>query len=180
MAKELETKVLDVNEKKIISRLKSVGAKKVLKTKLRVYWFNIKGKKTYDWYLRIRRYSDGKNEVTWKGKSIVHGVSRSHKEINFSIESFEKIFDLFLEMGLENYAFQEKYRTSWEYKEWHFDLDRYPGMNPYLEIEAPSEKLVQEAIRLLKLNSHETWNEGEKTLIEGKYKLNWHKMQFKT
>lgn len=178
MAKEVETKVLDVDSDDISKKLSSLGAKKILQTKLKVSWFNVKNKKEFNWYLRIRTYSDGKNEVTWKGKSTHHGVSRSHKEINLTVSDFESMAALFQEIGLEMYAFQEKYRSSWSFKKWRFDLDQYPKMPAYLEIEGEDEKSIQEAIELLELKNHEIWNDGEKTLIEDKYKLKWTDMKF--
>jgi adenylate cyclase class 2 len=179
MKNELEVKILDIDKDVLTMRLRKLGAKQLQDTKLEVYWFGVKGGlDKQKWYLRIRKYSDGKIEVTWKGKSKKLGVSRTHKEINFLISDFESMSNLFKELGLVNHAFQEKYRTSWQLKDWRFDLDTYPGMPPYLEIEGTSEKHIQEAIKLLGLENHKTWNEGEKTLIMKEYKLNWSLMKF--
>ena len=50
-----------------------------------------------------------------------------------------KAGNMFLEFGMELYAHQEKYRVSFSYKDWRFDLDQYPGMPAYLEIEGKNE-----------------------------------------
>ncbi|MEK7062419.1 MAG: hypothetical protein AAB946_00120, partial [Patescibacteria group bacterium] len=57
--------------------------------------------------------------------------------------------DLFEKIGLEKYARQEKDRTSFVYKDWQFDIDQYPNMPAFLEIEGNSEEHVKEAIKLL-------------------------------
>ena len=82
-------------------------------------------------------------------------------------------------MGLERYAHQEKYRISWLYKRWRFDLDQYPGMPAYLEIEGYSGKHIRQALELLGLSGHKTSSEGERILIQKEYGLNWYDMRFK-
>ena len=146
-----------------------------------VDWFGPKGlthKGDDPWYLRVRSYSDGKIEVTWKSKSKVLGIARSQKEINFTVSDKQSVFDLFTNLDLELYAHQEKDRTSWKYKNWQFDLDKYPNMPVYLEIESQSEAGIMEAIKLLNLENFKTSSEGETNLIQNIYKLNWSNMRF--
>ena len=92
-------------------------------------------------------------------------------ETNPMKEFFEKI-------GLENYAHQEKDRISLTYKNWNFEIDQYPGMPAYLEIEGESHEHVQEAILLLNLAGYESTGTGEVKLIREKYGLNWNDMRF--
>ncbi|MEK7113606.1 MAG: CYTH domain-containing protein, partial [Patescibacteria group bacterium] len=120
----------------------------------------------------------GKVEVTWKPKSEMLGVARKHKEINVIVDSHQAMADLFEEIGLYSYAHQEKKRVSWKLDGVAFDLDTYPGMKSYLEIEADSEESIKDAIKKLGLEKNETWNDGERTLIENKYGLNWSQMRF--
>jgi adenylate cyclase class 2 len=132
-----------------------------------------------NWFLRIRSKSDGESEVTWKAKSDLIGIIRKHKEINFKIGEPEKMADLFEEIGLEKYARQEKDRTSFIYKDWQFDLDQYPGMPAYLEIEGKDEASIKEALALLGLEKNKTWAKGERILIQDTYGLDWYNMKFK-
>lgn len=180
MVHEIETKVLNINQPELEQALVSLGATQTQKTRLIVDWFRPTGIKEGEdpWFLRIRSYSDGKNEVTWKAKSDVLGVARKHKEINFTIPEPEKLSDLFEELGLERYAHQEKDRTSYSLKDWTFDIDQYPKMPAYLEIEGNSEEHVKEAISLLRLTDKPTWAQGERILIQETYKLDWYDMKF--
>jgi predicted adenylyl cyclase CyaB len=116
--------------------------------------------------------------VTWKAKSEILGTARKHKEINFEIEEPEKLTDLFSEIGLEQYAHQEKYRTTYKFKDWQFDIDEYPEMPAFIEIEGTSEEHVKEAMKLLGIENNKTWAEGERTLIQNIYNLDWYKMNF--
>lgn len=180
MTHEVETKVLEVDAKAVVKKLAALGAKKVQDTRLSVTWFRFKGvKKGEDpWFLRIRSDSSGKSEVTWKAKSDILGTARKHKEINFDIAEPTKLADLFGELELESYATQEKDRVSFLLKNWRFDLDIYPRVPPFLEIEGESEAHVNEAIKFLGLSAHRTWAKGERMLIEDVYKLDWYDMKF--
>jgi adenylate cyclase, class 2 len=180
MAHEIETKVLDIDADKIKEKLVTLGAEKIQDTRLVVTWYWTKGTKAgkEPWFLRIRSYSDGKNEVTWKAKSEIMGTARKHKEINFLIDEPEKLGDLFEELDLEKYAHQEKDRTSFTYKDWQFDIDEYPGMPAFMEIEGDSEEHVKEAMIMLGLENSKTWANGERILIDEVYKLDWYNMKF--
>jgi len=180
MAHEIETKVLGIEVKKVKKKLILLGAKKTQETRLIVDWYRIKGIKEGEdpWFLRIRSNSAGKYEVTWKAKSDILGVARKHKEINFLIAEPEKLADLFEELGLEKYAHQEKDRTSFSLKNWAFDIDQYPKMPAYLEIEGNSEENVNEAIKILGLGKNKTWAKGERILIQDTYGLDWYNMKF--
>lgn len=135
MAHEIETKVLDIDAKDIKRKLVKLGAKKLQDMRLRVDWYRPRGcaDGNEDWYLRIRTHKSGQFECTWKAKSEHLGVSRKHKEINFLIAEPKHLEDLFNELGLEKYAYQEKDRTSYSYKDWGFDIDQYPGMPAFLK-----------------------------------------------
>ncbi len=177
---EIETKILEVNTSDIAKKLSALGSEKIQDVLLSVDWFSLSGvtKENNPWFLRVRSYNTGKVEVTWKAKSEILGVARKHKEINLIVDSHEEAKNLFEEIGLVLYAHQEKKRTSWKLNSIQFDLDTYPNMPPYLEIEAGSEKEITEMIKQLELEENDTWNDGERTLIEEKYKLNWSDMKF--
>ena len=180
MAQEIETKVLDIDREELLKKLFGLGAEKVSETRLAVDWYRPIGLSEGEesWYLRVRSYSGERHEVTWKAKSEIIGKVRKHKEINFLIDEPEKITDLFEELGLEKYAHQEKDRTTFKYKDWQFDIDVYPRMPAFIEIEGVSEEHIKEAMRLLGLENSRTWALGERTLIQNIYNLNWYDMKF--
>ncbi len=180
MAHETESTILDIDAEAVKKKLGSLGAKKTRDTTLSVRWYRIQGTKEGEdpWYLRIRSDSEGNHEVTWKGRSDILGASRTHKEINLIVSDPEKMGAFFEAIGLERYAYQEKKRVSFILKDWQFEIDYYPGMPPYLEIEGSSEEHVQEAIKLLGLKGNRTWAKGERLLIQTVYGLDWYQMRF--
>lgn len=180
MAQEVETKVLEVDVEDIHARLEKLGAVKVFDDRLRVDWYRIQGVGEDDnpWYLRVRAYSDGQGEITWKGKSKQDTTVRSVEEIHIDDVDPEKAKSLFSAIELERYAFQEKDRMSWTFKNWRFDLDHYPGMPAFLEIEGSSQDHVREAMELLGIENHKTFVAGERKLVQDIYSLDWCHMKF--
>ena len=161
-------------------KLKSLGATETQNTRLVVDWYSLKGvvKNEHPWYLRVRKTTDGKNEISWKSLPKITGNTRHSDEININVSDAKIAGKLFESIGLEHYAHQEKDRISFTLKDWNFDLDQYPKMPAYLEIEGKSHEHVQEAIKLLELESHTSIGEGERLLIENKYGLDWCNMRF--
>ena len=180
MTHEIETKVLDIDSKTIQEKLVVLGAVEKANGRLQVDWYapadRVEGKEP--WFLRIRSNAKGEFEVTWKARSDIQGTTRKHKEINFLIQDPEKLTDLFEELGLVAYGHQEKDRITYTLGDWQFDIDQYPNMPALLEIEGASEDHVNEAIQMLGLESHKTWANGERILIQEVYGLDWYNMKF--
>ncbi len=180
MSYEVETKVLFIDDAKLIQKLETLGAKKILDTRLVVDWFHPVGEKEGEekWYLRMRSNSEGTCELTWKGISTELGASRKHKEINMPVQD-PQIMTHFLEaIGMQQYAHQEKDRKSFVLKDWRIDIDSYPNMPPYAEIEGHDESHIQEALKFFDLSENETYSGGERKLIQEKFGLDWLHMSF--
>ena len=177
---EIETKVLEVDALEIIKKIESLGAEKTGDSLLKVDWFSLPGidKDNQPWYLRIRSYNDEKVEITWKDEPKLINNLRKGNEINVLVDNHAKMKLFFESIGLVCYAHQEKKRQSFKLGAIQFDLDTYPGMPSFLEIEVQDEKDINTMIEKLNLETHETWNDGERKLIENKYNLNWSSMHF--
>lgn len=178
---EIETKILGVDSEKIKEQMLELGAKKILDTRFIVDWFEEGGTVSdrEPWFLRVRSDSGGKVEITWKSNRTFQGATSKHEEICISVSDHEKTCELFEAIGLQRYAHQEKDRISWTFKDWRFDLDCYPDVEPYLEIEGKSEEHVQEAISILSLGEKKATPEGERKVIEDNFGKNWHDLKFK-
>jgi adenylate cyclase class 2 len=58
--------------------------------------------------------------------------------------------------GLEVYSFQESKRETWQYGDVEVVLDEWPWLDPYIEIEGPSEKAIRTAAKSLGFE----WNQA--------------------
>lgn len=177
---EIETKVLEVDAKEIAEKLQNLGATEIKNTRLTVDWYSPNGimNNEHPWYLRVRKTSDGMSEISWKSLPTIVGNTRQSAEVNLDISDFENGKKLLEAIGLVNYAHQEKDRHSFKLNDWSFDIDTYPNMPTYLEIEGISVEHIKQAIDLLGLQNHNSISEGERKLIEQKYNLNWSDMRF--
>ena len=181
MTQEIEVKVLEVDSISIKEKLIALGAEQTQDIRLTVDWYGPKGithAGDDPWYLRIRTTGDGKSEVSWKSLAQHVGNTRQSKEINFNVSDALAAGEFLAVLNLELYAHQEKDRISFRYQNWNFDLDKYPGMPAYLEIEGESEQHVAQALKLLELGKHESISEGERKLIGERYHLDWYNMRF--
>ena len=106
-------------------------------------------------WLRLRQSND-KIELTLK-----HVYEKNNEKIQ-KVKEFEvntsnlEETNLILEnMGIVRRNYQEKIRHSYTYKNAEIELDEWPMLKPYMEIECDDEKVIQEIIDLLDLNDKE-------------------------
>ncbi|MDD3083472.1 MAG: class IV adenylate cyclase [Candidatus ainarchaeum sp.] len=158
--KEIEVKVIEIDKKKIIKKLKELKAKKIGEYNIEAMLFDTSNKKFSKKknLIRLRKKNDC-CYFTFKGKET-RGFARKAEEIEFIVSDFEKS-KLFLEkIGLIPYSFTKKHRITFELKNALIEIDEYSNIPVFLEIEAKSEKKIREIISLLGLSSKniKTWN----------------------
>jgi adenylate cyclase class 2 len=107
--------------------------------------FSLSDKKAYDSFIRIR--TDGKSPtLTYKfrkGKGL-----RNTKEIETSIGDFNKVAQI-LSKALKEKYYQENWHETYSYNGLEITIDKWPGIPPYIEIEGPSVKKINDCIRKL-------------------------------
>jgi len=153
---EKEVKFLNIDSSLIEKKLKKIGAKKVFKKLYKRKAFDypdLRLDKAGAW-IRLRDEGD-KITLTFKqriGMGSNSGNDKSMEEIEIEVNNFEKTAELLLKSGFIEKHYVENQRTRYVFEDIEFDIDFYPQLNPYLEIEAPSWKKIDEAIGLLNLN----------------------------
>lgn len=76
-------------------------------------------------------------------------------ETEFEVSSLEET-NLFLEsIGIARRSYQEKNRYSYIYKNAEIEIDIWPLIKPYMEIECEEEEIINEIIEKLELNNKE-------------------------
>ena len=77
------------------------------------------------------------------------------KEVELNVSSIDEM-NLFLEnIGIVRRNYQEKKRTSYKYKDASIEIDEWPLLEAYMEIECDSNETIKEILDLLDLNDHE-------------------------
>ncbi|HEU5004755.1 MAG TPA: CYTH domain-containing protein [Candidatus Saccharimonadales bacterium] len=152
---EIEVKFLNIDVEEIESKLKSLGAKKEFDQKYR--------RKVYD-YPDLRLNDQGAwIRVRDEGSQVTMGFKQRKmsddgandvgmKEIEIKVDSFDKAWQFLEAVGLKQKFYEENRRVRWTLDTIEFDIDYWPLLKPYLEIEAGSWKDIDKAIKILDLN----------------------------
>ena len=155
---EIEVKFLNINPEEIQKKLEKIGAKKVGEYfyRRRVFDYpDFRLDKQGAW-IRVRDEGD-KITLNLKRRLGVktHDGTTSDEgmeEIEIIVSDFEKTAAFLLAVGFIEKFYQETKRIRWMKGDIEFDIDTWPQLNPYLEIEAPSWGKIDEAIKMLGLN----------------------------
>jgi len=102
-------------------------------------------------WLRLR---DEGHRVTMTYKQTTADTSAidTTLEAEIQVDDFEAAKGLLEAMGFRALRYQENYREEWRLGEMAFDLDTWPGLPTFLEIEGPDEATVQAAANRLGLD----------------------------
>ena len=148
MHTEFEVRILDVDKEQIIKRLEELNAKKVAEFdyKRRVYNFN---PPTDHKWIRLR--TDGK-KTTLTIKKIESFSIDGTKEMEIEVSDFEETNKMLEEMGYKAHTYQENKRIRYVLNDVELDIDSWPYIPTYLEIEGKSENDVKEMMELLKVD----------------------------
>jgi predicted adenylyl cyclase CyaB len=146
--KEIEIQILEVNQKKIISKLKKLGAKKVfddeiigikfylpknLEKKISLLGLRKKGKHTF---------------VVMKGKQQ-KSKAKIREETETKIEDYPKMKKIFETLGFKSSKEAKKHRISYVLGKTNFEINIIKEIPPYLEIEAPTMLELKKAVSLM-------------------------------
>jgi adenylate cyclase class 2 len=148
MKTEIEVKFLNVNFDELRERLKAAGA--VCEQPMRLMRRAIietPEMAEKDAFVRLRDEGD-KVTLTYKqfdDYKAIGGV----QEIEVIVNDFDDTLEIFRLSGVAHKSFQESRRETWQFGNVEVVLDEWPWLNPYIEIEGPSEKEVARAADLL-------------------------------
>ena len=151
MNTEYEVRILEIDKDSFIKMLEKLGAEKVgdFFQKRYVYDFNpvVKGK-----WIRLR--TNG-NESTLTIKNIVSPLIDGTKEIEIIVSDFDKCNYILNELGYKARSYQENKRIRYNLDGVEIDIDTWPLIPTYVEIEGKSEEEVMTVVKKLGYNEDE-------------------------
>lgn len=148
MAKEIEAKFINIDKKVMISKLEKLGAKKLFDERLlRRCTYNLPCAQENAW-ARVR---DEVEKVTMTYKCINSQSLDGVEEVELIIDDFERGREFLKSLGLTEKAYQESKRIRYVLPEENveFDIDTWPGLEPWIEIESDTEEKVKKYSKLL-------------------------------
>lgn len=106
-------------------------------------------------WVRLRQ-SNGKTELTVK-HILKNNIDRFQNVLEYEIpvDSIENTNEVLEQLGLFSRNYQEKNRISFKYKEASIEIDEWPLLKPYMEIETDNTDTINEIIEKLSLREHE-------------------------
>lgn len=142
---EFEAKILDIDPDPVAGRILALGGVHVADRYMRRYVYDIAPGDASRW-IRLR---DTGSEVTLCVKQIVSDEIDGVREIEVEVSDFEATNGLLEVLGFKAKAYQENRRSSWLLGSVRLEIDSWPLIPPYLEIEADStEDVHATALRL--------------------------------
>ena len=148
MHTEYEARVLDVNKEELEKRLTELGAEKMADFDYRRKVYNFKPATDSKW---IRLRTNG-TKTTLTIKELVDTTIDGTKEMEIEVSSFEETDKILNELGYVSHTYQESKRTRYILDGVEIDIDTWPYIPTYVEIEGKNIDEVELMINKLKLD----------------------------
>ena len=132
MQAEIEAVFLDINKDELRKRLEEFGAELVQPERLmRRTAFDL-GRHEF---ARVRNEGD---KVTMTYKCFTDNTITGAKEINLVVDDYEKAVLFLKSCGIKAKSFQENMRETWSLDGVEVDIDTWPWLPTYVEVEGPT------------------------------------------
>jgi adenylate cyclase, class 2 len=142
---EYEAKVLEIDPDLVVGRIKRAGGVHVADRLMRRYVYDVVPGDRAKW-IRLR---DTGRETTLCVKQIVSDAIDGVREVEVNVSDFDATNALLGTLGFTPKAYQENRRSSWRLGPVRLEIDSWPLIPPYLEIEADSTEEVHTAAQQL-------------------------------
>lgn len=169
MHTEYEVRVLEINRDEVIKKLESLNAT--------FQWDAIQKRYVYDFMPKvdgkwIRLRTNGK-KTTLTIKNLVSSKIDGTQELEVEVDNFERCNLILKELGYVPKGYQENRRRQYLLNGVEIDIDAWPNIPDYLEIEGPSEETVFNALEVLGFTKEDsTTRDVEGIFLDYGYQLN--------
>ncbi|MBT6069356.1 class IV adenylate cyclase [Candidatus Peregrinibacteria bacterium] len=169
--KELELKFLEIDKASLVEKLQERGARLTVDSVLRtVYFDTVNGDfKRKNELFRLRTFGD-KIELCRKVNMRLEDGCKVHDELEVHVSDFDKIVELLETLGYVQAIYFEKRRTEYVLEDGtKFEIDEFPGVPVFLEIEALDAARIEELVLEFDLSQYETTPATGQEVLKEKY-----------
>jgi adenylate cyclase class 2 len=152
MKTEIEAKFLDINPVYLRQKLKSLNAKLVnAEREMKRINFDFDDGRLHkkNGWIRLR---DEGNKVMLAYKQLNDRTLTGTKEVNVEVKDFDAARDFLESIGLKVKSYQETKRESWLLNDVEVEVDTWPWIPQYVELEGKSEQAVRSIANKLGLD----------------------------
>ena len=148
---EYEIRVLEIDVDDVKKKLNELGAKLVFDVLQKRYVYDFNPVLSNKW---IRLRTNGK-ETTLTIKDVSEDKVDGTKELEIVVDDFDTTNEILGELGYKPRGVQENKRIRYDLNGVEVDIDTWPGIPTYLEIEGKSEKEVFDTLESLGFSKDE-------------------------
>jgi len=145
MHTEYEVRILEIDVDKVIEKLESLNATKEWDCVQKRYVYDFIPKVDSKW---IRLRTNG-HKTTLTIKNVVTSEIDGTQELEVEVDNFERTNLILKELGYVPKSFQENRRVQYILNGVEVDIDYWPQIPTYLEIEGASEAVVYNVVEAL-------------------------------
>lgn len=145
---EIEERVLEVEVDKIIEKLNELNAVKAGEWEQKRYVYDFNPKRENEW---IRLRTNGET-TTLTYKNIEENNIDGTKELEIEVSNFDDTNTMLNVLGYKSKAYQENKRIRYYLNDVEIDIDFWPLIPPYMEIEGKSIESVKEVEKILEVD----------------------------
>lgn len=179
--REIEVRFLEINKEDLISKIRTLGGIDHEETMLQEIIFKIKGVETRNEFVRLRDTSK-KVSISYKN----HTENTNHQlnnveEIEIEVKSdFDTTKKFLIKSGLSTERYQQKLRHTLELDGVSLDIDTWPRIPPYVELEGSSLEQIQSVAQRLGLDWGKVTYENARSVIENSYQIKLGELKYFT
>ena len=145
MNTEYEVRVLEIDHDEMVKKLEALGAELQFSALQQRYVYDFNPVVDSKW---IRLRTNG-SKTTLTIKDLNAKTIDGTKELEIEVDDFDKTNQILEELGYKNRGFQQNKRTQYILNGVEIDLDRWPLIPEYLEIEGENEQAIYDCLSLL-------------------------------
>jgi len=177
---EIEVRFLNIDYNNLVKTLHSQGAEDFgedLLHEIIFYDKDLKWQYEEKKFVRIRQTNKG---VFLAFKNQQEETATGTKEIEFKVEDFTKTKEFLEAIGLVAFREQEKKRHTFKISGVIVDIDTWPSVPTYVELEGPSEESLKMVTSKLGFDWSDVVFKAPRFIIEKVYKIPVSKLRFFT
>ncbi len=167
---ETEVRFLEVDKDALVKKLTSLGATdrgEVLLEEVIIYDKDIKWRDEKR-FIKIRK-SDDVTTLTYK-RHLPRAVDGA-EEIELKIDDADQAIAFLEKLGFVAFRHQQKFRHTFILKEVTFDIDTWPKVPTYVELEGPTMEALKDAAQSVGFNWKDVTYEDPRFVIEEIYHI---------
>jgi len=169
MAKETEVRFLEINKDALINIALQLGAKDYGEQMLEEVIFNWNQSGAKDRrFIRIRKNN---SKISMTFKEHAENPKDGAEEINLQIDNLETGVHFLEKLGYPPFRSQQKKRHTLQLGQVTLDIDTWPKIPTYIELEGPDMESLKEAAKKLGLDWSKVVYQDARAVIETIYNI---------